>query len=381
MYYYILIIIFLIFSYLIFQINNIKINKEEFANIPTNLSDLVVTEVNKIYQADVDAIKNLSLVAKGLTLSGGYIVQGGLTISGILNVANTQINNDLTVSGTINGINLNDMNNTINNLTTAATTILNNLNIQASQNVQNIVNSQASEVAASQVTASQVITNSQVAASQVIANSQAVVNSQASQVIASQNLLNSQVAYNKINTFKLTPNSTIDATKLILNVPTFYILGNGSFVSPQLAFTNDQVNAISLKANDAVAPTVVIDPTATAAVATTVATTATTATTAAAANITAAINTTNVGNHQRKLWNHNKGYRIDTTNLGLPFSTAYFNSSINNSIADLLINNAHYYFTVASCLNTTNCIRIIIDVNGNICLTLMPIANLSNNIL
>jgi len=350
--YYILIIIFFIFSYLIFQINNIKINKEGFANSPADLTTLVTNQVNTVYQGDIDAIKNLSIVAQGLTQSGGYTVKNGLTISGILNVINTQINKDLTVSGTINGINLNDMNNTITNLTNTATAILNNLNTQASQAVQTIANSQVSQ----------------------IKGSQNIVDSQASQIIASQNLLNSEIAYNKINTFKLIPNSTIDATNLILNVPSYYILGNGSFVLPQLSFTNDQVNKISLKETDAVAPSVkVYDSTAAGSnIGSNIGSTTV---------ITTAITTVNVDNHQRKLWNHNKGYIIDTTNLGLPFSTAYFNSNINNITADLLINNAHYYFTIASCLNTTNCIRIIIDVNGNICLTLMPIVNLSNNIL
>jgi len=331
---YILTIIFLIFTYLIFQINNIKKNKEEFGNSSaSDLSTLVAAQVNSVYKSDIDAIKNLSIIAKGLTQPGGYTVNGGLTISGLLNVANTQINSDLTVSGKINGININDMNATINNLTAAATKILNDLNTQASQNVQNIVNSQASQVAASQ----------------------AIVNSQASQVAASQNLLNSQITYNKINVFKLIPNSAIDATTLILNVPAYYILGNGSFVPPQLGFTGDQVNSISLKAENAVAPTVTVD-----------------------ANTTVITNT-NADKHHRRLWNHNKGYRIDTTNLGLPFSTAYYNSNNTNSTIDLLINNAHYYFTVVSCLNTNNCIRIIIDTNGNVCLTLMKIADLVKN--
>lgn len=139
---YILIIIFLIFSYLIYQINNIKKN-EEFINTSSNspgssispFGSLVATQVNSIYEADIQSIKNISLVAQGLTQSNGYNVKGGLTISGILNLNNAQINNNLTVSGTINGINIIDMNNAIQILTNSATQILNNLNIQASQTV------------------------------------------------------------------------------------------------------------------------------------------------------------------------------------------------------------------------------------------------------
>jgi len=118
-----IIIIFLVFIYLIYQNNNIKINTEKFANSSTEFSDNIISQVNQIYQSDIQSIKYLSIIAQSLTQSGGYNISNGLTISGTLNLNNAQINNL-----NVNGINISNMNNSLMTLINNSSQILNQLN-------------------------------------------------------------------------------------------------------------------------------------------------------------------------------------------------------------------------------------------------------------
>lgn len=423
---------------MIFQINNLKINKEEFIDVslsPTTLSTVVAAQVKKVYKDDIESIQNLSIIAKGLTQNNGYNVVGGLTISGVLSVANTQINNNLTISGTINGINITAMNNTLQNLTTAATRILNDLNLQVSQDVQTKFNSQASvqqesaqqasqlaaiarasqivtdargsqlaatarasqlvtdrqasqasqavvDARASQLAvtarASQLVTDaraSQLAAtaraSQLVTDvrasqaSQAVVNAQASTVRtsqasqaavsqASQNMLNTQINYNLQNYTRLVGNSTYDTTSLVLGAPVYYLSSGSTFVLPPLSFNQTQASSISLSQTNATPPSLLSDG-------------------------TYLISSQNYTNYQNKLWNDNHSFILDTSGITLPFVTAWYYSSDIPGKITIILNSIRYIFNVSSCQNTNNAIRIIIDINKNICITLIPINSLGNN--
>ena len=73
-----LMIMFILFTFLIFKINNLE--RETFAATPT-----IREEINRIYNADLDAVRNLSEIALKLT-TGGLTVPGNLNINGILNI-------------------------------------------------------------------------------------------------------------------------------------------------------------------------------------------------------------------------------------------------------------------------------------------------------
>jgi microcystin-dependent protein len=66
------------FIYFTHQINQLK--KETFIGEST-----ITQQINQIYNADVDAIRNLSAIATQLT-TGGTTVPGNLSITGVLNI-------------------------------------------------------------------------------------------------------------------------------------------------------------------------------------------------------------------------------------------------------------------------------------------------------
>jgi len=76
----VLIIVFILFVFLLYKINLLK--KETFiaASEPT-----IAQQINQIYNADVDAIRNLSDIATKLT-TGGITLPGNLSITGNLNI-------------------------------------------------------------------------------------------------------------------------------------------------------------------------------------------------------------------------------------------------------------------------------------------------------
>jgi len=188
----ILVFIFILFAYLLFQIINIK-NSENFANLnnTAQITVEVIDQISNLYQADVQAIRNLAIIAKALNTGNNTVIPGTLSISGQLNVDTINVNSNLTISGNINGLNLQNMNDSLKKLADTQNTIISMLNIQGSQQVYN---SQASLVANSQA--------SQNAASQLIANSQASTqalnsaNLQASLTANLKNTINSQLVQN-----------------------------------------------------------------------------------------------------------------------------------------------------------------------------------------
>ena len=107
----IFILIFVLFAYLLFQINNIK-NSEDFGNLTdtAKITIEVINQLNNIYDADVQAIRNLAVIASKLNAGNNTTIPGTITISGKLNVDAVNINTDLTVSGNINGLNLQSIN-------------------------------------------------------------------------------------------------------------------------------------------------------------------------------------------------------------------------------------------------------------------------------
>ena len=228
----------MIFAYLLFQINNIK-NSEGFANITdaVKINMEIINQISNIYDADIQALRNLAIIAKQLNNGNNTTIPGSITISGQL-TTDTAIINNLTISGNINGLNLQNMNNLLNTLVDTISKIK---NIQAAQSSQQLNNSQTSQIANSQAAQSQLITNSQASQSQLITNSQAsqVNNSQASLTANLQSGNNLKAAQNSNLQNMLASNAVVVTSQ------GGQISGQASAISSQGGQISGQVSAIS----------------------------------------------------------------------------------------------------------------------------------------
>lgn len=109
-------------------------NKEKMTNT-SDITTAVKNEINKIYKADIESIRNLSLISQKLQ-KDGLTVAGDLTVDGNITVKKKSVlKGDLTN----NSIN-NKINNINNNLNSKINNINNNLNSKIS-NLENKVNS------------------------------------------------------------------------------------------------------------------------------------------------------------------------------------------------------------------------------------------------
>jgi len=223
----ILIFIFILFAYLLYKINNIK-NSEQFANITdaAKLNIEIINQISTIYDADIQALRNLAIIAKQLNNGNNTTIPGTITISGQL-TTDTAVINNLTVNGNINGLSLQTMNNLLNTLADTITSIK---NVQAAQSSQQITNSQTSQIANSQAAQSQLITNSQ--ASQVN-------NSQASLTANLQNNINLKAAQNSNLQNMLASNAVVVTSQ------GGQISGQASAISSQGGQISGQASAIS----------------------------------------------------------------------------------------------------------------------------------------
>jgi Phage Tail Collar Domain len=76
----ILIVVFILFAFLLYKIN--RLEKETFI---ASSEQTIAQQINQIYNADVDAVRNLSAIATQLT-TGGITLPGNLSITGVLNI-------------------------------------------------------------------------------------------------------------------------------------------------------------------------------------------------------------------------------------------------------------------------------------------------------
>lgn len=98
----VMILLFIMNCYSLFEIKNIK--KENFAD--TSNIDLIKKEISKIYQTDIDAIRNLSVISQKLQTggkNGTLTIPGNVKIEGKLEVdKSASLKNNLNVIGNIN---------------------------------------------------------------------------------------------------------------------------------------------------------------------------------------------------------------------------------------------------------------------------------------
>jgi len=237
----IFILIFVLFAYLLFQINNIK-NSEEFINL-TDTSKMtieIINQLNNIYDADIQAIRNLSLIASKLNSGNNTTIPGDITISGKLNVSAVNINNDLNISGNINGLNLQSINNNVNTLSDTLDKIKSLLNNQFSQisGQQGIINSETA-----QLNGQRNIINSQTA----------LQNLQAAQMSGQGNIINSQIALQNLQTAQMSGQQNIinsetfqiSGQQNIINSETFQISGQQGIINSETAQISGQQNIIN----------------------------------------------------------------------------------------------------------------------------------------
>ena len=105
-----MIIMFIIIIFLVIKIQNLSKNKEKFALTSDDLS-MVRSEINRIYDMDVEAIRNLGAISKSLLTGTNTFTASTTGTPGTLTIPanNTILQGGLTVNGPINFTNKNTL--------------------------------------------------------------------------------------------------------------------------------------------------------------------------------------------------------------------------------------------------------------------------------